>query len=250
MSSTTNNTLKVFIGSIPQKITSQDLEEYFKNFPGVTKIKMNKKPGCQQNNTAIIRFDNEESYNLALKEKTITLKQESLNVQHYFKGQKLVDVEEDISKRRIYVDRIPFDTTDQELREFFSEFGTVETGYVCSYRRRDNADNDYGFITMKDAREAQNLLEMKNVEKGNLVLELKPFKFKGKIKVRDSKEASVEENKNSADLNLLNTKVDSKKSDGRRKKRRKKRRIAYQKMGKSGIPKGKIKGKEPGGSME
>lgn len=207
----------LFIGSIPTALTPQDLKDYFKAYKGVTSIRLNKKPGDSKNNTSVIKIDNKPTFNLILSKKTLHVKGELLRVQPCYKGQQLLEIEEDISKRRIYVNRIPFGTTDGELKSAFETIGKVESCYVSTYRRRDNADFDYGFVTMKCALKTGELLESGSLKVGDHEYELKPFKFKRKAK--QGVNCGSEDNGASGSDDMKRTKKSRKNKKKKRKKK-------------------------------
>ena len=54
----------------------------------------------------------------------------------------------------IYVGNLPFETTDDDLRKMFEEFGQVESAKVIRDRNSDRS-RGFGFVEMTDASEAQ-----------------------------------------------------------------------------------------------
>lgn len=180
-----SQTYNLFIGSIPSKIQAQELKDYFTKFGKIKSVKMNKKPGNLKNNSSTIKIEDKRTFFKILENEFHSIEGETLKVQRFYKGQELLEIEEDISKKRIYVNKIPFNTKEEELREIFEKFGEVDLCYICSQRRRDKSEFDYGFVTMRKSEDAEKMLEIGKIEiAGDEVfeLELKPFKFKGKAK--------------------------------------------------------------------
>ncbi len=54
----------------------------------------------------------------------------------------------------IYVGNLPFETTDDDLRKMFEEFGQVDSAKVIRDRNSDRS-RGFGFVEMTDASEAQ-----------------------------------------------------------------------------------------------
>lgn len=55
--------------------------------------------------------------------------------------------------KNLYVGNLPFQTTAEDLREAFSEFGTVTRTQIIS-DRETNRSRGFGFVEMSDGAEA------------------------------------------------------------------------------------------------
>lgn len=55
---------------------------------------------------------------------------------------------------KLYVGNLPFNTTGDDLRQIFSEFGTVEDAVVIS-DKFSGRSKGFGFVTMSTDEEAQ-----------------------------------------------------------------------------------------------
>jgi len=65
--------------------------------------------------------------------------------------------------KKIYVGNLPFSATDDEIRELFSEFGTVESVNLIT-DRDTGRPRGFGFVEMSDgADEAIRALDQKEV---------------------------------------------------------------------------------------
>jgi RNA recognition motif-containing protein len=60
--------------------------------------------------------------------------------------------------RKLYVGSLSFDTTDDQLREAFTKFGTVESAAVIS-DRYSGRSKGFGFVEMSSDSEAQKAIE-------------------------------------------------------------------------------------------
>lgn len=66
--------------------------------------------------------------------------------------------------KKIYVGNLPFSATDQEVRELFSEFGTVESVNLIT-DRDTGRPRGFGFVEMSDgADEAIQALHQKDMD--------------------------------------------------------------------------------------
>ncbi len=61
--------------------------------------------------------------------------------------------------KKLYVGGLPYSTTDEELKELFSQAGTVETATVI-IDRMTNRSKGFGFVEMADDEGAQKAIEM------------------------------------------------------------------------------------------
>jgi len=62
---------------------------------------------------------------------------------------------------RIYVGNLNFKTSDQEIRDAFAAHGEVEEVFIAS-DRETGRPRGFGFVTMRDAKEAQSAIEQLN----------------------------------------------------------------------------------------
>lgn len=63
--------------------------------------------------------------------------------------------------KRLYVGSLPYETTDDELRELFSKAGAVESAQVI-IDKFSGRSKGFGFVQMPDDAEADKAIEMFN----------------------------------------------------------------------------------------
>jgi RNA recognition motif-containing protein len=63
--------------------------------------------------------------------------------------------------KKLFVGNLSWDVRDEQLKEVFSEVGTVEEAVVIIDRMK-NRSKGFGFVTMSTEEEAQNALEQIN----------------------------------------------------------------------------------------
>lgn len=63
--------------------------------------------------------------------------------------------------KKLYVGSLPYNTTDQQLKEHFSAAGTVESATVIS-DKFSGRSKGFGFVEMSTDEEAQKAVEMFN----------------------------------------------------------------------------------------
>lgn len=67
----------------------------------------------------------------------------------------------DTTFTKIFVGGLPYHTTDQSLREFFDQFGSIEEAVVIT-DRQTNKSRGYGFVTMSNSLAAEKACEDPN----------------------------------------------------------------------------------------
>jgi cold-inducible RNA-binding protein len=75
---------------------------------------------------------------------------------------------------RLYVGNLPFKTTEEELRELFSECGRVEDIHLVTDRATGHS-RGFGFVTMESAdaaREAAEKLNGRNMAGRNIIVDV------------------------------------------------------------------------------
>ncbi len=55
---------------------------------------------------------------------------------------------------KLYVGKLPYSTTEQELKDLFAEYGTVETATIIA-DKFSGQSKGFGFVEMSDEKEAQ-----------------------------------------------------------------------------------------------
>lgn len=63
-----------------------------------------------------------------------------------------------MNKSKIYVGNLPYNTTDEELQEYFTQFGDVNEVKII-IDRRTNRSKGFGFVTFASEQAAEASLE-------------------------------------------------------------------------------------------
>jgi RNA recognition motif-containing protein len=64
----------------------------------------------------------------------------------------------DVNGAKLYVGSLPYETTDDQLREIFTPYGTVTSAKVIT-DRLTNKSRGFGFVEMSTAEEAQKAID-------------------------------------------------------------------------------------------
>src|SRR3989338_9377356 len=80
--------------------------------------------------------------------------------------------------KRLFVGSLPYDTTDDQLKELFSQAGTVESANVIT-DKFSGRSKGFGFVEMSTDKEAQKAIETLNgaqmVDRTIVVNEARPM---------------------------------------------------------------------------
>jgi RNA recognition motif-containing protein len=172
----------LFLSSLHNEISQQDISQHFNQFGKVVSIKINKKGSPSKMCTAIMRMETEEGLDKLISQKSQLIRGYEIFVEKKLTGKDLVLKNVDIGVRRIHISNIPAHITGKDLFRLFSEFGKVEMAY--SKQQKDSKDAQdsrlYGFVTFYEAEDALNLLDLKSVkfEEIKEPLEIKSFNKK------------------------------------------------------------------------
>jgi RNA recognition motif-containing protein len=82
-------------------------------------------------------------------------------------------------EKKLYVGNLSYDITDAELKDLFSEAGTVESATVIT-NKMTGRSKGFGFVEMSTPEEAQKAIELlngKEIEGRNIIVdEARPMK--------------------------------------------------------------------------
>jgi RNA recognition motif-containing protein len=78
----------------------------------------------------------------------------------FLKGKQLKQFQENVKKRRVFINCIPGEFSNELLKEAFSIFGKVEDGFAIKEVNMDSKNVGYGFVMFKDIKSAEKAIEM------------------------------------------------------------------------------------------
>lgn len=182
------NQLQVFISSISASCTQDQIEEFVTSFGHYSSLKFNKRSENLNNSTASVTFKHKSSFDRIIQEQPFFINGVKLKVEQFARNEERVQIEDDISKRRIYVKNIPFEATDEEIHRLFSSYGLIETCYICKQKRYEGSVTDYGFVTYVHQEDARKVLENGTLEfpGHSCSIFVNEFKAKGHAHKKDS----------------------------------------------------------------
>lgn len=143
---------KIFIGGLTNDITIQQVKDYFNQFGEVDTVdfKMDKFTG-QSRGYGFVTFIDGNVANSLLS-----------SVTQHFIGSKKIDVKKVAKKNRldckIFVGGISQDTTETDVRDYFSQFGTI-IEFEQPYDKTRNMKKNFCFLTFSNPNEVKMALQ-------------------------------------------------------------------------------------------
>jgi len=134
---------------IPREAKKKELQDYFNDkYGGVTHFIINHDQDGRSKGFGFIKFGNEESAKNALAG------------EDFFMGKQIFVKTKKVSPMKMYVSGLVDDTTQDELLEYFSQYGTIVDSYV------PNPFKNYAFFTFASTEDGKACLREQHVFKG------------------------------------------------------------------------------------
>jgi RNA recognition motif-containing protein len=163
---------KVFVGSIPGHLTQEEIQLYFRQFVPSAVFKLHRKQkrssgfGFLQNLTP-----SQQEVIISVEH---SLNGRKLKCHPYLKGDSLQQAQTSLNLRRIFIRGLPKATTEEDIREFFSKFGEIESLYQVKHPVNGKLC-PFGFLTYIKEESATKVLEMKSFEFQRTSISCEPF---------------------------------------------------------------------------
>lgn len=146
----TEKTLTLHLGNIPQEVNRTEIAKYFTKFGSISQIQIPMKDKTKKVNMgfAFLRCENSKMINQILKEgHKHKLRNSPISVREYL-GQQEINTKFDLSRdaeQMIYLENVPPLITNQDLFQFFSDFGEVVEAAAIRGLKRDRRIF-YGYV--------------------------------------------------------------------------------------------------------
>lgn len=149
-----DTTKKYYVGSLPGDIQEQHIFSKFKKYGNITDLVLikDKKTGkCA--GFGFITFEAETKLDQEILGKIEKNKHfisgRELKVERHLSGESLQNHLESQHKKRLFIRNLPKKLSDQELGEFFSRFGEIESAYRVKIQSQNRLTN-YGYVTFTE----------------------------------------------------------------------------------------------------
>jgi len=144
---------KLFAGGLNQEVTQDDLKEYFGKYGELERVQLKMDPNTgRSRGFAFILYKEAASMEAAAAE------------EHSIKGKKATVKKADVKPGKIYIGKIPEDgVSEDDLRNFLSEHGTVTELIRPIDKMKDNAPKNFAFVTFDKERICKKLIQQGNI---------------------------------------------------------------------------------------
>ena len=141
---------QILIKNIPETTTEELLQKNFEKFGKILKIKIEQDMEGKPTGNAILEFETKQEKDLAL----------NSNEEFEIEGKK-IEIKDPMNEgRTLFVGNIPYSTTEEEIKDFFSECGKVNVKYF----QNNGKFKGYAHVTFQDENAIEIALK-KNGEK-------------------------------------------------------------------------------------
>ncbi|KAL2318531.1 hypothetical protein Fmac_032407 [Flemingia macrophylla] len=159
-----SGTANIFIKNLDKAIDHKALHDTFSSFGPILSCKIATDGSGLSKGYGFVQFDNEESAQNAIdKLNGMLINDKQVYVGHFLRKQ---DRENALNKTKfnnVYVKNLSDSTTDEELRKFFGEYGTITSAVVM--RDGEGKSKCFGFVNFEDPEDAAKAVEELNGKK-------------------------------------------------------------------------------------
>ena len=169
---------QIFVGLIPNDTKSAHLLKYFSKFGEVSKISLKSKSRTKDRDTAVLEVLNFRTMEAILNHPKHIFHGDVLLVDCFRTPEEIDRQKKSSIRRRVYVCNIPHDMLNEDFHEAFKPLGGIEKAIVYKRSCIHDPMENYGFVTFRTKKEAENALEVGHVDAGDGIrLIIRPFKM-------------------------------------------------------------------------
>jgi len=110
---------------------------------------------------------------------TFFLSGRKFHAKPFLTGKELKVFQQNVKKRRVFVNFIPRYITNAQLKVAFSKFGQIEDAFIITDIKRNNTSLGYGFIIFKNIYSAENAIRTRNMLMGDSTLQISSYQKGG-----------------------------------------------------------------------
>ncbi|XP_062097417.1 polyadenylate-binding protein 2-like [Humulus lupulus] len=159
-----SGTGNIFIKNLDKDIDHKALHDTFSSFGNILSCKVATDASGQSKGYGFVQFDSEESAQSAIdKLNGMLLNDKQVFVGPFLRKQERDSVSSKVRFNNIYVKNLSESTSDEDLSNFFGEFGTITSAVVM--RDGDGKSKCFGFVNFENADDAANAVEALNGKK-------------------------------------------------------------------------------------
>jgi len=153
---------KLFVGGLPQDAKDTDIKEHFGQYGGIESVNLKTDATTgRSRGFAFVVFETEEGVNAAVAAAT-----------HNIKGKDTAVKKAQAKQGKIYVGKLKSDLTDETIKEFFGQYGSIAQ-VEQPFDKVKNERKNFCFITFDKEDTAKKLLKEGTVTINGSELEIK-----------------------------------------------------------------------------
>lgn len=171
----------VFVGGIPGNISQIEVEKYFSSFGKVNDVIIppKKENPVLNNGYCYVSFSSEEAKLTVLRIKDHFLGPRRVSCKNYLKGNSLSSEITASNERKLFVKFVPDWVSEPQFREYFEQFGTLESYYMVKYKDSklpaSPSTGSIGYLVYKDQNTCQNMASRRFFKIGNRKMQVERY---------------------------------------------------------------------------
>ncbi|XP_046569531.1 uncharacterized protein LOC124277861 [Haliotis rubra] len=141
-----------FVFNLMLKTTAYDLFKYFVKFGDLKKFHVFNNDEGKSTGTGIVQYVRKEAAIAALAAQPHFIHKKKIIISHDRDPKKISTVIKSLEKHKLYVPNIPLHVSEEDLCEYFSQWGNILSCYVTEHAKRTSTK--YGFISYTNYEDA------------------------------------------------------------------------------------------------
>ncbi|OIW10387.1 hypothetical protein TanjilG_05535 [Lupinus angustifolius] len=159
-----SGTANIFIKNLDKMIDHKGLHDTFSTFGQILSCKVATDASGQSKGYGFVQFDSEEAAKNAIdKLNGMLLNDKQVYVGHFLRKQDRHNAPSKTKFNNVYVKNLSESVTDDDLKKFFGEYGTITSSVVM--RDGDGKSKCFGFVNFENPDEAAKAVESLNGKK-------------------------------------------------------------------------------------
>lgn len=206
----------VFVGGIPGGITKKEISLYFSNFGRVTHVKIPENLECSHRNKGFcyVSFEREESMRAAIQIGCHFLGSRKVSCKEFQNKDELSKGKNSRNDSKIFVKFIPSWMTESHFKQYFRQFGELETCYTVKFIDQSqpivNNLGSFGYLIFKDDKVRKYVLSRKFFKVGSTKMKVQPYVSQESLKtLNPSLQNNLEEESEKLPKNPLETQFET-----------------------------------------
>jgi len=162
---------KLFVGQLSSDITKEDLNKYFSQFGTIEDVTIKYDvPGGRARGFAFILFDQKDSIDKVLRVPKHFLHQCQIDPKQAHRRPPVTN-----PVKKIFIGQLPTDFVENDLVDYFSQFGLVDT-IELPMDRGKNTRRPFGFVSFSSEKTAEEVLRQQRHSINGISIEVRPAK--------------------------------------------------------------------------